>query len=139
MKVWRSQQGLIVDCEACGSRGAAHGVALTVMADPGIAAEIAKTNAHLTVRRAAAKAEFESIVKQHAQKKIDANEAQTQAKALVARHAEEVSAAASAIPKTASTEVLEKCPWCGKGSPITVKVLPEGVTEPPEWLAKKAG
>jgi hypothetical protein len=139
MKVWRSQQGILVDCEDCGSKGIVHGAAPTVIVDPVAESKIARAKIALSVLRAGAKIEFENIVKQHAQKKIDAKEAQSQAKALVARHADEVAAANDALPKTAPTEVLEKCPWCGKGSPTTVKILPEGVTEPPEWLAKKAG
>jgi len=138
LQVWKSRGRYLVECGACSSRGRPVHVPVVAVLDPrGEAARQAVLASAHKMRT-----EFEGAIRAavHAAKigTVPRREASARVKKLSEDHAAALKKLIdeSTDGKSAATETLAKCPWCGVAptEPAVVEALPDDQPEPAVWL-----
>jgi hypothetical protein len=138
MKVWRSRDHYLAECDACGSRGRPATVVVETTVDPG--AEVAQ-QAHLERARKLRSehaGELRVVMTQQRSGKITRQNAVAKIKEIANKHSAGLRKLVEDTPRPGDGVVdkVAKCPWCGDESPTVVEQLPEGILEPDEWKAR---
>ena len=139
LRAWRTERGrLLVQCDACSSRGHSAAAATTMIVDPKNAAT------HAAAQDAAQKLRLEmdgglrAVTQLFKAKRLTREAAQLQVRELSAKHSAKVAALLESVPglDEGAVEKISKCPWCGAEGDATVEPLPELTSEPAEWSAR---
>lgn len=141
LRAWRSRGRLLVQCDACTSRGHPAVAAVERVVDPKSAEARASALAEAQKLRLGVESAVRSTMDQFKANRIDRAEATKRVKAASEKHAEAIRDLLERAPGVADgvTEKLAKCPWCDALGDATVETLPDDQAEPPEWLAKRTG
>lgn len=136
LMVWRAPRGqMLAECTKCGSRGSTH-VEVKTVEDEGRRSAMSAHHARARDLRVSFEADLNALVRQQQTGALTRKAASEAAKARMAKHHEDISDILDKMPPPGNgvRDVVEKCPWCGAAETVVVRVLPDDVAEPPEWV-----
>lgn len=140
LRAWRSRGRLLVQCDACTSRGHPAAAQVSRVIDPKNAEALATTQLAANKLRLSMESGVRATMQLHRTMKIKRPEAAARIKALSEKHAAALTELLRSAPGVDDgvVEKLAKCPWCEAPGDATVATLPDDAAEPPEWaeLAK---
>lgn len=138
LKVWKERGRYLVECTDCGSYGTPGVLTIKEQVDPKNAAARAVLLKSANELRVGHEGTLKGILQRARAKQITKQDAVAQVKEEAASHSKKLTDLISSLPdlKEGVTQTVEKCPWCDHVETVVIEELPDGVFEPPEWLAK---
>lgn len=135
LRAWRSRGRLLVQCDACSSRGHPAVAQVTRVVDPKSAEARASTQLAANKLRLDLEGGVRATMQLHRAGRLKRPEAAARIHTMSEKHAEALAELLRSAPGVGDGVVdkLAKCPWCDSPGDATVEALPDDRAEPPEW------
>lgn len=137
LRAWRARGRLLVQCDACSSRGHPAAAVVESVADTKSAEARATAMAAATKLRLEMEGNVRAVMQLHRSGKMPREAAAARVRDLSEKHAASISDIMRSSPgiNDGVLEKIKKCPWCDAPGDATVERLSDDASEPPEWLA----